>query len=1455
MPPKKKSCEKKKDRRFKVDGKEFRTKEGSWTRFRLCKNGTFEKIKPDLWTDEANDLWNKVVAAGKLANVANIKLNRVTIDKSKIKKKKTKPKAKPKAKPSPKPELKKTSPKKVEEKEEEPSPELKESCEELLKTIIKSSQKLTLENEKYQQLLKCIEEKNKKLILENKVDTNSLYPSLDDPNFTEKISIKKEFNDVKIEKKTQEEIDNIEEIANKLCSPNLDFELEPHQMFIRNFLSFQTPYNGLLLFHGLGTGKTCSSISVCEDMRTYYQQLGIKKKIMIVASPVVQENYKLQLFDKRKLKEINGLWNIKACTGNKFIKEVNPMNMKGLTKEKVVMQIKKIIRQSYEFIGYTEFANIINKLVKKSQGKSDDDEKRLKRKISAIRKEFSDRLLVIDEVHNIRTISTKKTQIRRTTQNMLDLVRYAENMKLMLLTATPMFNDATEIIWIANLLNLNDKRFPIETKDVFDKDKNFLKDDNGNDIGKELLIQKLIGYVSYVSGENPFTFPYKIWPSDYKNPHSLTLLQNKNKEWEYPKYQINSMEITEPIKYLDLIITSLHQEQNEAYNYVIRKTKEKYPILNEKRLGIQYTVIDGPQQALNMIYPNINSYEDDIDMKSLYGMTGLKRTMHFNKDTLKNFSYERKIVDKFGRLFSSDGGIDSPLKKYSAKIYSIMENVKKSKGIVLIYSNYVAGGCIPLALALEELGFQRYGGAGKSLFEERPKQNIGNYVMITGDKRLSPSPKRDLEACTDVTNINGEKVKVIIISRAGSEGLDFKNIRQVHILEPWFNLNRTDQIVGRGVRNKSHCALPFNERTVQVFLYGSQLMNPEIEPIDLYVYRLAEYKSIQIGKVSRVLKENAIDCLINKNQQDMLANNLNKEIGLKLSTDEEINFKIGHKNYSLNCDYMECEYNCNPKNTIDKEITTDSYSQSYIIMNLEKILKRVKSSFKEHYIYKKDELIKRINAVKTYSNEQINMALDVLINDKNEYLIDMLNRTGRLVNIDDFYLFQPIELDDKHITSLERRKPIDIKIPALEFILPENIEYKEEVEVNDRENLKSLKSLKEDYHKSIGKQYKEVVKNKEKSLVVIKPTDWINSAIWAIDNLVKHDNLDRNDLERFCLEHLFDVLNINEKLQIMNALLKDKGGINQDFKKLLLSITDENYVIKKGNTVGFVVADYKKQYAGEGNKLSLYVFILDNEKNQWVTDKLKIPILLPDILKKYKHNISIFNDNVIGFLTMKGKNKSGIVFKTKSMKPLGKKKRETGLECPSKGENRRVTLDRINYLVKHILVPKKTPNVLLGKEEKRGDKYKMKDKNNRTSTIYDKDDIQSGYIPKVNDKIKVKISSYKKDKRIKNNKYYDGIVIKVNDNNTYNIKIEAGKLWKRKEKGEKIIPENPEELFENIKNVHIKGAEDIAITDTQLCVETELLLRYLDKRDGPDKKWFFSTVEDVLNNIKDKTLK
>ena len=195
-----------------------------------------------------------------------------------------------------------------------------------------------------------------------------LYPTLNDPNFNTKIALRKEFFDTKMD---VDNTKNVEEEAEILC--NAQIELAPNQQFVRNFLSVETPYNSLLLYHGLGTGKTCSAISVAEEMRDYMKQMGINQQIIVIASPNVQENFRLQLFDERELREIEpGVWNIRACTGNKFIKEINPMNMKGLTRDKIIKQIRRLISSHYLFFGYNEFANYARKQAS-SIGISEDD--------------------------------------------------------------------------------------------------------------------------------------------------------------------------------------------------------------------------------------------------------------------------------------------------------------------------------------------------------------------------------------------------------------------------------------------------------------------------------------------------------------------------------------------------------------------------------------------------------------------------------------------------------------------------------------------------------------------------------------------------------------------------------------------------------------------------------------------------------------------------------------------------------------------------------------------------------------------------------------------------------------------------------------------------------------------------------------------------------------------------
>jgi hypothetical protein len=265
-------------------------------------------------------------------------------------------------------------------------------------------------------------------------------------------------------------------------------------------------------------------------------------------------------------------------------------------------------------------------------------------------------------------------------------------------------------------------------------------------------------------------------------------------------------------------------------------------------------------------------------------------------------------------------------------------------------------------------------------------------------------------------------------------------------------MNRLEQIIGRAVRNLSHKDLEFEKRNVEIFMYGTILgkANKE-EAADLYVYRLAELKAVQMGKISRILKETAVDCIINHDQTNFTYENMSKlldtPITQDLSTGQVItDFKIGDMPYSSACDYMDtCDYKCrnykgDPVATINpNELNEDTYDESFIFMNSDKILQKIRMLMKESYFYKKDVLINAIQTPKPYPYVQIYAALSLLIDDNNEFIVDKYGRNGRLVNIGEYYLFQPIELKDKHISIFERSMPIDYKHEMIELNINESI--------------------------------------------------------------------------------------------------------------------------------------------------------------------------------------------------------------------------------------------------------------------------------------------------------------------------------------------------------------------------------------------------------------------------------
>ena len=1122
----------------------------------------------------------------------------------------------------------------------------------------------------YQQLIKCVSDKDRKELAEDKGEFSYLYPNLDDPNYNVKIANKKEFFDTRYEQHGAEDYEHIEEYTQKFCD-NTEFELDPHQMFVRNFMSFQTPYNGLLLYHGLGTGKTCSAISICEEMRTYLQQMGITKRLIIVASPAVQENFKLQLFDERKLRKVNGLWNIKACIGNKFIKEINPMNMKGLNRSKVIRQIKRLIRQSYLFKGYGEFANYIEKIMNKSipSGSSTEVRERIRKK--NLRKEFSNRMLVIDEVHNIRL--SKEGKVKTSSDNLGKLLEATNNLKLLLLSATPMFDSYSEIIWILNLLLLNDKRYPIAQREVFTVKGEF-KTQKGEEIGKDLLIRKATGYVSYVRGENPFTFPYRIWPQVALNPESFFSLMNDG-IWKYPKYQINGAEIIKPIELIDLVINNIGEYQNMGYEKLVDYLKTKPPPnISTASKSISFTILEAPLQALNMIYPHKGLDEDEIDsdiIPFIYGSKGLARVMKFNPKTKRNFIYKDETTKNFGEIFSP-----SEIGKYSGKIAYICDKIKKSEGIVFVYSQYIDGGAVPIALALESMGITRYGTVS-SLFKKAPaaalnvltmKPKKGNeafkpakYIMITGQKSLTPDVKRELKAVTDVGNANGEKVKVIIVSRAGSEGLDFQNIRQMHILDPWYNMNRSEQIIGRAVRSKSHCMLPYAKRNVEIYLYGTQLVNQEEEAIDLYIYRVAERKALLIANVTRVLKETAIDCLLNRKGLDFsekaitaIAPDHNK-VQQQLSTGATIEYTLGDKDGSLICDFRDCEYKCFPS-IDDGEIDRNTYNETFIIMNLDKILQRIRNLFKEKYVYQKRELLKEVTAMKNYPLDQIYTALSYLINDDNEFITDTLGRMGNLVNIGNYYMFQPVELTDKHLSRYDRVTPVPYKRDHLTFILSD---------------------LSEQGASDIGEI---IIKLRNTYQLLLVPqeisssdrSNWAMGCAWAINNLVTYNATKFDEskkdfytiLQTLAMHHIIDILTYEEK----TLLLRNMTSIDKSLVPFVKSYFDK-FKVNTSKYEGMVITDF--------NKKSKYS-ILTKKDEEWVVDSFTIEEGLGKaVLDKFTINIDNMHDK-IGFMAQL--KRFNLIFKVKSIYLSSADRPTKGSSC-ERGADKKVLIDNINNLL------------------------------------------------------------------------------------------------------------------------------------------------------------------------------
>lgn len=612
------------------------------------------------------------------------------------------------------------------------------------------------------------------LTLSNEDNEDINYPDISDMNFRDKLNRFEEISVLNNPKpSTIKDLEHFESMISRECSNNKNYDKAVFQYFVQHYMSLRTPYKSLLLYYSVGTGKTCAAVSVAEAMLAM-QKLTDEPSVYVILPPSIKSTFMKTILDNNCVDSVYGI-----------LKNDN-------------LKSKKILLKRYNILSYGEFAKMNPKLDNKT--------------------------VIVDEAHNLRNKERDDDmddKDNKAYEILMSRLLEGKNNRLLLMSATPMYNEPNEIVDLFNLMLVNEKRKTVSYESLSNENLEYLSS----------------RYISYINSNNPFIFAQKFKP-------------------------VEAREVTTSI----------------PYGYIpINLSKEQVNI--HKKMKKEDIYLQG------FSISNVSS--------SILSV--------FNKES--KYSYK----DDSNPLLLPE---KQYLGKYSPKIMKICEKVRESKGVVLIYSRFLMDGIIPLALALEHMGYSRHQGDNLLEYKGLKRNKKLNYVILTSSNvnyiGNMTSFDKMLGEINSPLNKDGDIVKVILITKKASEGLSFLNVREIHILDPWFHISRIEQIVGRGIRRCSHLNLPLNERNVLIYIYIGMIEG--IETADYHAIKIAEKKLEEIKRINKIIQKSAIDCVLNKyinNVPREIFENINP-VKMITSQGEEILYMYGNDSM-VNCDVKELE--------------------------------------------------------------------------------------------------------------------------------------------------------------------------------------------------------------------------------------------------------------------------------------------------------------------------------------------------------------------------------------------------------------------------------------------------------------------------------------------------------------------------------------------------------------------
>jgi hypothetical protein len=736
-------------------------------------------------------------------------------------------------------------------------------------------------------------------------------------------------------------------------------ELLPYQKLVRDYLIAETPYRGLLIYHGLGSGKTCSAISVAEsliDTRKIFVMLptsleaNFRGELRKCGDPFYQEE---NFWEVRKINTLKDEEHARSLKISKNFLDKHmeyyvtipekPANFKDLdsqTRKKISEQIDDIIHQKFTFVHYDgiQKANI-DRLFPPDQPDYLDNS-----------------VIIVDEIHNFIRMVLNESELK---MRIYDLMYKAKNSKLVLLSGTPIINKPNEIAYLMNLLRGPIQRISIPTTSVswdegmmtsFFRERPDIDTIEYNSIKKVILLTRnpakfqsvynekneriAVKYNKELSYKEDFKewvqelkplFEKKITGTEFGEPTEEELQCLPTKFEEFANTYIDGLKVKNALMF---------QRRIQGLVSYFKGADER---LLPKRIETEKELIKvemSPQQFLRYLeVRNIEIKQDSRKGRSP-GLGDDLSTYRTISRLVCNYAIppdflgedEEKDKDRILEEIRKDPkrflSIEA-LKAFSPKFLEISQNVKKFCGSAPYHNQFVYSqfksleGAGILSLILEQMGFQEYklektqAGYVESS-EMDPKKPAFAFFKGEMDEILRDYTRQIFnESYEDgfpesLKDSIKTRICVMFGSTSAKEGITLRNVRDVHIVEAQWNPGDLDQAIGRANRICSHASLPMPERTFRVHVYitvFSQQQTTDIEGPNIVLIRRNDMV------LKRYDSEQPVDTFMSTDEymyeKSYEKDRLNKNLNLLLKQ-AAVDCEIHRKLHSKNGEVLQC---------------------------------------------------------------------------------------------------------------------------------------------------------------------------------------------------------------------------------------------------------------------------------------------------------------------------------------------------------------------------------------------------------------------------------------------------------------------------------------------------------------------------------------------------------------------